>query len=391
MALKRSYIGKNVYEAALDRIRWVFDEFEDIAVGFSGGKDSTVTLEMALTVAREKNRLPIDVVFLDQEAEWQCVIDYIRSVMDRDEVNCRWLQIPFKMTNNTSTTSQWLYAWEEGGDWLRDKEPDAITENIYGTDRFHAMFPAYAKAHYPKKPFAYLAGVRGEESFARRISLTSSATYKHVTWGRVETKSLNHYAFYPLYDWTTTDIWKSIHDNKWSYTKLYDYMYQYGVSITNMRVSNVHHESSLKALWWMQEIERDTWNKLTSRLDGINTCAQLQNDFIKARLPPMFDDWKEYRNHLLDNLIEDQEQRQKYYKTFDLFEARYPAEDTELITKMMKEMCQTVMLNDRDCTKLGNFSARNFGKTKNAGIRTRKYIQEKVSDEQTVVKSRSSN
>lgn len=67
------YKKQSVYDAALDRIRYLFDEFPNVIVGFSGGKDSTVVLELALIVAREKNRLPLDVLFIDQEAEWQAL------------------------------------------------------------------------------------------------------------------------------------------------------------------------------------------------------------------------------------------------------------------------------------------------------------------------------
>lgn len=35
----------------------------------SGGRDSTVVFEMALIVAKEKNRLPLKVFWLEQEAE----------------------------------------------------------------------------------------------------------------------------------------------------------------------------------------------------------------------------------------------------------------------------------------------------------------------------------
>jgi predicted phosphoadenosine phosphosulfate sulfurtransferase len=63
------YGNKTVYEMALERIEYIFDEFENVSVNFSGGKDSTVTLNLALTVAEKKGRLPLKVMFIDQEAE----------------------------------------------------------------------------------------------------------------------------------------------------------------------------------------------------------------------------------------------------------------------------------------------------------------------------------
>jgi hypothetical protein len=51
---------KNVFDAALDRIRYLFDEFPNIVVGMSGGKDSTVAFELAMRVTRERGRLPLE-------------------------------------------------------------------------------------------------------------------------------------------------------------------------------------------------------------------------------------------------------------------------------------------------------------------------------------------
>ena len=39
---RKIFLGKNVLEAAQERIKWIFDTFEQISLSFSGGKDSTV-------------------------------------------------------------------------------------------------------------------------------------------------------------------------------------------------------------------------------------------------------------------------------------------------------------------------------------------------------------
>ena len=56
------YKKQNVWDAALDRIRWIYDEFPEVVVSFSGGKDSTVLMELTKIVAREKGRLPLKVM-----------------------------------------------------------------------------------------------------------------------------------------------------------------------------------------------------------------------------------------------------------------------------------------------------------------------------------------
>ena len=40
--MKRVKLDMNVFDAALMRLDWVFDTFEQVCLSFSGGKDSTV-------------------------------------------------------------------------------------------------------------------------------------------------------------------------------------------------------------------------------------------------------------------------------------------------------------------------------------------------------------
>ena len=87
------YKKNNVYEEALNRIRFLYDEFDEVVVGYSGGKDSTVTLRLAVEVAREKGKLPVKALFIDQEAEWGAVIEHMREVQADPDVELLWYQI----------------------------------------------------------------------------------------------------------------------------------------------------------------------------------------------------------------------------------------------------------------------------------------------------------
>ena len=166
----RFYQNQTVYEAALDRIRYLYNEFDDIIVSFSGGKDSTVTLNATLQVARELNRLPVKVVFLDQEAEWQSVVDYVRSIGNMDEVEMWWFQIPLKLFNSASSDTDWLNCWAEGEEWMRPQEPNSIKINRYGCNRFKELFSKISLTEWGDKRVAWVAGVRCEESPARAMA-----------------------------------------------------------------------------------------------------------------------------------------------------------------------------------------------------------------------------
>ena len=65
------FLPIDVLTAARDRIERTFDDFAHVYVAFSAGKDSSVLLNLALEIARERNRLPLDVMIVDLEAQYQ--------------------------------------------------------------------------------------------------------------------------------------------------------------------------------------------------------------------------------------------------------------------------------------------------------------------------------
>ena len=352
------FLKENVWDAALERIDYVFNEFDEVVVSFSGGKDSTVILEMALIVAKEHGRLPLTVMWLDQEAEWEAVVDYTRRVMYRKTVSPHWLQVPIKLFNATTMEYPWLNCWEDDEEWMREKDPISSKTNDYGTDRFFRMFPAYLKKHYSDKPVAMLGGVRAEESPNRRAGLTTGVSYKDVTWGRVYSKSLNHHMFYPLYDWSYTDIWKAIHDNKWEYCSIYDEFYRYGIAPYKMRVSNLHHETAVDQLFYLHELEGHTWDALTKRLKGINQAKHMEKSemFAVSELPAMFNDWREYRDYLLDNLMLDKKIKEKMLRKHEKMDEQFG--DMDRIDEMYKTQILGILANDFEFTKIHNFEGR---------------------------------
>ncbi len=352
----RIYRATNVYDAAIERIRWLFGEFENIVVAFSGGKDSTVVFNLTMQVARELGRLPLTVMWIDQEAEWQATADQAQLVMRDPDVNPRWFQIPMKLFNATSKDEHWLQCWadEDEHRWMRPREADSVHENIYGTDRFTKLFDAIIAKDYAGQSTCLIGGVRCEESPARTVGLTHMPTHKWATWGKRLTKGENHVAMYPIYDWSYTDVWTAIHKNGWPYNTIYDTQYAYGVPLNDMRVSNVHHETAVSHLFYIQEAEPETYAKLTQRIAGIDMAGKLgEDDFFGRDLPFMFSGWREYRDFLLDKLIEEPEWKAKFAKAFTRQEGIYV--DMIGIDRLCKLHITSILTNDWELIKLGNF------------------------------------
>ena len=214
------------------------------------------------------------------------------------------------------------------------------------------------------------------------MGLTVYSTYKHITWGAKKDVKRGHYVFHPLYDWSYTDIWKAIHEGGWDYCHLYDREYQYGIPVIDMRVSNVNHEPALRNLFFMQEFEPKTWNRITQRLAGLHAVAQLRSRFIAApkELPVMFSSWQEYRDHRLENLITDPKIRGTMRKQFASNDRNF----SEVIHhKLWRQHIACILSNDYHGTKLNTFVAANGkylkgGKFKGGMFQGGKLIKEKA-------------
>lgn len=154
--MPKYYGTKSVFDIAIERIYYLFSEFDKVVVNFSGGKDSTVLLNLTLMVAEQIGKLPVDVIFIDQEAEWQATIDYVNTAMRDPRVNPLWFQMPIRIFNATSIYDQWLKCWDpdKEQEWIRPKVDISIKENTFKTDRFAELFDVIPAVLYGGKTVA---------------------------------------------------------------------------------------------------------------------------------------------------------------------------------------------------------------------------------------------
>ena len=309
--LQQVYTNENVLEATKKRISLIFDEFENIVVSISGGKDSTLLAHLALVEARKRDR-KIGLFFLDEEVVYESTIEQVRHLMNLYPENTikLWLQVEFNLTNALSYEESHLRCWEAGKHkiWMRSKEPDSIKfkpwpeeeETIrnkkIGLD-FYALLDNFQRT---RPNTAFLIGLRATESMNRWRAVSKNPGYKNIFWcTNIGNGSINAY---PLYDWNFHDVWKHIYDEDIKYSRIYDYMWRKGLGINEIRVSSLIHEKSFKALVELPEFEPKTYDKLLKRVKGVQVGNLYGKDstMLRARkLPKKYKNWMEYRDHLL--------------------------------------------------------------------------------------------
>jgi len=346
--LKQVYINKDVVTAAKERMAFVFDEFENIIVSVSGGKDSTVLAHLALAEAHKRDR-KVGIFFLDEEVVYDSTVkqvDYLMS-MYPDNTNRLWLQLEFKLTNASSLTEGQLICWEAGKHkiWMRPKRPDSIQhppwdrekETVRDKNKGFGFYDALENFQNSRENTAFLVGLRATESPNRWRAVSKNPGYKDVFW--CTKMKQGNVSMYPLYDWNFHDIWKYIYDQKLQYSRIYDYMYKKGMGMQEIRVSSLIHEKSFKALVELPEFEPKTYDRLLKRVKGISIGNLYGKDraMLKAqKLPKNYKSWQEYRDFLLAT-YPDEEKRFIFVKRFNRqLNNSYVA----------RQQCRQLVLND---------------------------------------------
>ncbi len=310
---KKNYQEKTVLQASQDRIAYIFDNFTNISVSVSGGKDSTVLFHLAYQEAVARNR-SIEVLFIDQEAEYKATIDIIRSIKDLPLVKMRWLQVPFLMTNSTSYSEDYLHCWD--GKEIRKREADSIKSGFADNLTWEKLLVEIEKQHLPNT--ACLLGLRSSESLNRYRAVVKNPAYKNIFWSSKTAKE-NVFKFYPIYDWEFEDVWKYIYQEQIFYNRIYDFQFVKKYKKDEMRVSCLIHDKSMKCLADLPEFEFDTFEWLCKRCNGIDTAMRYirENKIYSAdELPSGFRNYKDFRDFLLKN-HHNHYQKQKFVKRFN--------------------------------------------------------------------------
>lgn len=292
-------LDESCYDKALSRIRYLFDNFDHIVVAFSGGKDSTVCLNLALQVAKEKKRLPLNVYVIDEEAIHPQTVEYLDRVSKRKDVNFKWFCLPVKHRNACSRLEPFWYPWhpKDKAKWVRDLPEQAITKLDNFVDGMDIPAMAILAFQELKGSVCEIRGLRADESMRRRAMVSSklkdnyiSTTRTKITMNERVYKPLKHLTFNftqtsPIYDFRDHDVWLAVKKNGWDYNKTYDEYHMAGMKFKLMRVCPPFGEEPLNGLWQYSVLWPELWEKMINRVHGADTAGKFARSELYLKQP----------------------------------------------------------------------------------------------------------
>lgn len=309
-----------VLDAARQRIALAFQDFENVLVAFSCGKDSGVLLNLAYDYATETGQLSkFAYYYEDYEAGYRFTHEYAQRTFDGlNECRRYWLCLPIHASCAVSMYQTHWMPWNpaERDIWVRPfPEGDYVVtqencpyEFIPGTKGFDARIQFaqwFAKTHGTT---AVLIGIRADESLTRRAIITSQHRrymYKGLPYTKeVDKRTMN---FYPIYDWRAKDVWTANARFGWDYNKVYDLYYQAGLTIDQMRVASPFHQCGQDNLKLYRVIDPNTWGKMVGRVNGVNFTGIYGGTTAmgwKSITKPAHFTWKQYAEFLISTLPE---------------------------------------------------------------------------------------
>ena len=133
---KKGNNTENVYELIQKRLKFIFDEFDNIYVSFSGGKDSGVLLNLCIDYIRKHNlNRKIGVFHMDYEAQYKMTTDYVEETFRQnlDILEIYHVCVPFKVVTCASMYQQFWRPWDEEmhANWVRP-----MPKNCYKKEDF---------------------------------------------------------------------------------------------------------------------------------------------------------------------------------------------------------------------------------------------------------------
>jgi len=322
--MSKKYLDMNVYEAALQRLNYIYDEFseDEIWLALSGGKDSSLCFYLMKEVALAKGIKTINIMIIDLEGHYKLHSDFLEELIADDEiqVNGYWICLPFNLSNASSFhMPKWL-CWEaeKKDKWVRPMPDNRLVvnelNNPFGEyfrkgmefEEFIIQFPRYLVEQKGLGKVAQVIGIRTQESYNRYLKMKVRAHrefYNGIQWIlKQKITGYDTYSVHPIYDWDIKDVWK--YSSTVPYNKVYDKMYLAGYPLNSMRICQPYGEEQRDNIDLFCKIEPETWARIVERVGGVNFAKLYKGkNIIKGRIKkPENTTWENWSRLILTTM-----------------------------------------------------------------------------------------
>ncbi len=330
----KKYLDKNVLEAFYERMEIVFKNADNVIFSVSGGKDSSVMMLLANKVAEKLNK-KYDVMFIDLEAQYKATIKHIEELKGASMLRTFYhIALPLYLRNAVSVLQPKWICWNKNEKdlWVRDLPKDSINENNNIFDfykepmEFEEFIPLFQKWYKNKVGGTVFVGVgiRSDESLNRFRTIAiemGKQTFKNYNWTTKQDDNI--YSFFPIYDWSTADIWGAVSKYNLDMNMIYEYMFKNGLSIHEQRLCQPYGDDQRNGLDQFKALEYETWEKVLNRVNGVNFGNIYARTTALGNLKsakPDFMTWQQYAIYLLESLgLYNKELELHYYNKIKKF------------------------------------------------------------------------
>lgn len=342
--MPKVYLEKDVYTATQERLEYIFENFDNYLVSISGGKDSSLMLQLAVRKAKELGK-KISVLYVDFEAQYKATIDHITDLIEEvSDVldDWYWIALPMSLRNAVSVIQPKWICWDknEKSKWVREMPDNKYVINEKNMPKewtwFHKgmefeEFILYFSDWFNIKNGGLTAcciGIRSNESLNRLGTIINprKRKFNNMNWTTkvvLKRKQTNVYNVFPIYDWKTEDDWTAIFKYDMKYNSIYEQLYKNGVPLHEQRLCQPYGDDQRKSLDQFKVLEYETWEKVVNRVHGVNFgniyCRTGLLGHIKTEKPDNMT-WQQYSVFLLESLgLYAPELRDHYYRKIKMF------------------------------------------------------------------------